>query len=184
VIFEETELVGAFVIDLECHVDERGFFARSFCEDEFAAVGLEQNWVQWNISWNRHKGTLRGLHYQVSPHAEAKLVRCTSGALYDVIVDMRPGSPTWLRWKGVLLDAHTHRMLYVPEGFAHGFITLADETEVFYQMSAPYLAEAARGARWNDPSLEIHWPIPPEVMSTRDASYPDLDLTRLVELDS
>lgn len=174
-IFSETRLPGAFVIELEKHEDERGFFARTFCEREFARHGLALRYPQCNVSYNRAAHTLRGLHYQVAPHAEAKLVRCTSGAILDVIVDLRAGSPTRLGWLCVELSRATGRSLYVPEGFAHGFLTLVADTEVTYQMSAPFDAGAGRGLRWDDPVLGITWPFRPAVISQRDSSYPDLD---------
>lgn len=175
-IFRPTGLPGAYVVDIEPRVDERGFFARTWCQEEFAAHGLSPRLVQCNISHNRVEGTLRGMHYQVAPAAEAKLVRCTRGAIHDVIVDLRPDSPTFLRHVGVTLTAATHTMLYVPEGFAHGFLTLTDDTEVFYQMSEFYAPECARGARWNDPQFGIAWPGPVRCISPRDATYPDFAL--------
>lgn len=174
-VFTETPLIGAFLLDIEPHGDERGFFARSWCHDEFAAHGLNPRLVQCSISRNRLKGTLRGLHYQAAPYAEAKLVRCTMGAIYDVIVDLRPGSATRSRYFGAVLTADNHGALYVPEGFAHGFLTLADDSEVLYQMSEFYRPEAARGVRWNDPAFGVAWPDFPVVISDRDASYPDFD---------
>lgn len=174
--FTETDLAGAFVIDLERHEDERGFFARAWCEREFADHGLDTRVSQCNVSFNEHRGTLRGLHYQVSPHAEVKLVRCTRGAVYDVIVDLRPESATYTRWVGVELTAENRRMLYVPEGFAHGYVTLVDATETFYQVSVPYAPEAERGARWDDPAFGIEWPQTEGlVMSAKDRSWPDFE---------
>jgi len=174
-IFTAAPLAGAFVLDVEPHSDERGFFARSWCRDEFAAHGLSTALVQCNVSRNRLAGTLRGLHYQAAPYAEVKLVRCTMGAIYDVIVDLRPGSPTHAHHFGVVLTAENHRALYVPEGFAHGFLTLADESEVLYQMSEFYHPDASRGVRWNDPVFGIAWPAVPRVISDRDSRYPDFD---------
>jgi len=171
--FTETELAGAFVLDIAPSADERGFFARSWCCEEAAAHGLNPRVVQCSISSNVRRGTLRGLHYQAAPFAEAKLVRCIAGAIYDVIVDLRDGSPTRLRYFGVELSAANHRALYVPEGFAHGFLTLMDGSEVFYQMSEFYHPEGARGLRWNDPAFGIAWPAAPAVISPRDAAYPD-----------
>jgi dTDP-4-dehydrorhamnose 3,5-epimerase len=165
--------MGVVVIELERHEDERGFFARSFCADEFAAHGLSACVAQCNISFNRRRGTVRGLHFQRPPRAEAKLVRCTAGAIYDVAVDLRSASPTFCRYVGVELTARNRRMLYVPPGFAHGFQTLADESEVFYQMSEPFTAEAADGVRWNDPAFAIAWPLDVQVISERDRSFPD-----------
>lgn len=172
--FEETALPGAFVIHQERHVDQRGFFARTWSRDEFAAQGLATDIVHCNTSFNRARGTLRGMHWQDPPFAETKLVRCTSGAIHDVIVDLRPGSSTFARHVGVTLSAAEGAMLYCPEGFAHGFITLADDTEIAYMMSAVHAPDHARGARWDDPLLAITWPIEPVVMSERDRTYPDL----------
>lgn len=173
--FCPAELAGAFVIELEPHSDERGFFARSFCEREFAERGLVQSYPQHNVSWNRLEGTLRGMHFNAPPHEEAKLVSCTSGAILDVIVDLRRDSPTRGEWISVELSAENRRMLYVPKGFAHGFLTQSDGAEVFYRMSAAYVPSAARGIRWNDPALGIRWPRTPSVVSERDASHPDYD---------
>lgn len=172
--FVPVRQAGAFVIELERKVDERGFFARSFCTQEFLAHGLNPHLVQCNISWNNLRGTLRGMHYQAAPRPEAKLVRCTRGAIWDVIVDLRPESPTYLAWHAVELTAENRLALYVPEGFAHGFQTLVDDTEVLYQMSEVYYAELARGLLWNDPKLSITWPIRDPVLSQRDTSYPPL----------
>lgn len=172
-IFKKTGLVGAYVVELEKHEDERGFFARSWCQREFEAQGLNSRLVQCNISFNARRGTLRGMHYQVAPFEEAKLVRCTMGAILDVIVDLRPDSQSHGRHIGVELNARNRRMLYVPEGFAHGFLTLEDESEVFYQMSEFYAPDHARGFRWNDPRFGISWPAEIEVISDRDRTYPD-----------
>lgn len=169
-IFHESRLSGAFLIELERHVDARGFFARSFCEREFAEHGLATHFVQSNVSFNAERGTLRGMHWQTAPHAEAKLVRCTAGALFDVIVDLRRESPTRLAWAGYELDARSRRLLYVPEGFAHGFITLEPASEIFYEMSAPFVADASRGFRWDDPRIGIDWPLVPNSISDRDAT--------------
>jgi dTDP-4-dehydrorhamnose 3,5-epimerase len=171
--FAATALAGAFIIDIERLPDERGFFARTFCRDEFAAHGLRTEFVQCNTSFNERRGTLRGMHFQREPHAEAKLVRCTRGAIHDVIVDLRPESATYCRWVAVELSADNERMLYVPEGVAHGFQTLADASEVFYQMAAMYRPESAAGVRWNDPAFAIRWPLPDPVVSARDAGYGD-----------
>jgi dTDP-4-dehydrorhamnose 3,5-epimerase len=173
VIFEKTALAGAWIIDVELARDERGGFARTFCEREFAAHGLATRFPQCNVSTNRKAGTLRGMHYQLPPHAEVKLVRCTRGSILDVIVDLRSGSPTRLDWIALELSAATRRALYVPEGFAHGFLTLEDDTEVFYQMGAFHEPGAARGFRWDDPLFAIGWPRRPAVISARDAGYPD-----------
>jgi dTDP-4-dehydrorhamnose 3,5-epimerase len=172
-IFRETALQGSYVIDLERQEDLRGYFARSWCRREFEAHGLNPRLVQCNISFNTAEGTLRGMHYQVRPFEEAKLIRCTKGSIYDVIVDIRTHSATFGRHLGVILTADNHRMLYVPEGFAHGFLTLQDHTEVCYQMSEYYAPEHARGFRWNDPAFAIEWPGAVKVLSPRDESYPD-----------
>ncbi len=172
-IFEETALPGACTIDIEKREDARGFFARGWCQREFADHGLASNLVQVNISCNKRAGTLRGMHWQTVPAAETKLVRCTRGAIYDVIVDLRPDSPTYRQWIGVELTAGNYRMLYVPEQFAHGFQTLEDDTEVTYQVSAFYTPEAERGARYNDPAFGITWPLPAEVISDKDRTWPD-----------
>jgi dTDP-4-dehydrorhamnose 3,5-epimerase len=173
-IFTETALAGAWLIDLERHHDERGFFARSWCQRELEARGLNSRLVQCNVSGNRARGTLRGLHFQVAPYAETKLVRCTRGAIYDVIVDLRPESPTFLCHVGAELTSENQTAVYIPEGFAHGFQTLTDDVEVFYQMSEYYQPDAAGGIRWNDPSIGVKWPIPVTVISPRDSSYRDL----------
>jgi dTDP-4-dehydrorhamnose 3,5-epimerase len=175
-LFREIELAGAYVVDLDPHVDERGSFARSFCEREFAAHGLPVRYPQCNISRNKLRGTLRGIHYEV-PFG-AKLVRCTAGAIHDVIVDLRPESATYLEWTSVELDADSGRALFVPVGFAHGFLTLADDTDVFYHMGDFYQSEGSRGFRWNDPTFHIDWPVPPAMISERDRNYPDFDGAR------
>ena len=172
--FIETALKGAVVIDPEPMEDERGLFARAFCEQEFADHGLEARFVQCNLSYNSRKGTLRGLHFQAPPHQEAKIVRCTRGAIFDVVVDLRTGSETLARWTGFELDESNRRAVYVPRGFAHGFITLVDGSEVLYMMSAPYVAEAARGIRWDDQEIAIDWPLVPTIISARDAALPRL----------
>lgn len=172
-IFTETELPGAYIIELEKRADDRGFFARTWCQNEFEQHGLVARIVQVNMSSNHKKGTLRGMHYQLAPHSETKLVRCTKGGIYDVIIDLRPDSPSYLRWIGVELTEDNYRMLYVPEGFAHGFQTLADNTEVTYQVSAFYTPGAERGARYNDPRFAIEWPLPVAVISEKDAAWPD-----------
>jgi dTDP-4-dehydrorhamnose 3,5-epimerase len=174
-LFNESELPGAYIIDLEQHVDERGFFARAFCEREFAEHGLPTRFPQCNLSRNRARHTLRGMHYEAPPSAESKLVRCVNGAIYDVIIDLRPGSPTRLKWTSVELTAENGRALFVPAGFAHGFLTLADDTDVFYQMGDFFRAGGARGLRWNDPHFGITWPALPSVISERDAHYADFD---------
>jgi dTDP-4-dehydrorhamnose 3,5-epimerase len=177
-IFERA-LGGAYVIDIEPHRDERGFFARSFCEREFAEHGLPSHFPQCNLSRNAHVHTLRGMHYNVAPHREAKLVRCVSGAIYDVIVDLRADSPTRLAWMGVNLTAENGRALFVPKGFAHGFLTLAENSDVFYHMGESYVADAARGFRWNDSLIGIRWPAQPAFLSARDAQYADFDAEEL-----
>lgn len=170
--FTETKLKGAFVIELEPIKDDRGFFARSWCQKEFAEHGLNSNLVQCNISFNRKRGTLRGMHYQAKPYEEAKLVRCTKGAIYDVIIDIRPESLTFKQWVAVELTSENRKMLYIPEGMAHGFQTLVDDTEVFYQMSEFYHPESARGIRWDDPALKIVWLIKENlIISQKDQSY-------------
>jgi dTDP-4-dehydrorhamnose 3,5-epimerase len=176
--FSETSLPGAFLIALDRRDDERGSFARTFCEREFEAHGLPTRFPQCNLSHNRVRGTLRGMHYQAAPHREAKLVRCATGAIHDVIVDLRAGSPTRLRWAGFDLSAAEGEALYIPPGFAHGFLTLEDATDVFYQMGEFYVPEAARGFRWNDPAFSIQWPFPPVTMSEKDGAYSDFDLGR------
>jgi len=172
-IFTETKLAGAFVIEMERRADERGFFARTFCRQEFEAHGLNPEVVQCNVSFNKRKGTLRGMHYQAAPFAEAKLVRCTSGSIYDVIIDLRPSSATFKKYFAVELSAENGRMLYIPEDFAHGFQTLQEDTEVFYQMAQRYSAEQARGVRWNDPAFGIEWPEGERIIIERDKNYPD-----------
>ena len=173
--FFETPLAGAWVLELELLEDERGYFARTFCSDEFGAHGLNPRVVQCNVSFNRKRGTLRGLHYQIAPHEEAKLVRCTRGALFDVIVDLRPESQTFERWHGVELTADNRRAVYVPEGFAHGFQTLLDNTEIHYQMSEKYHPGSSRGIRWNSTAFGITWPIADLLMSERDRNLPSRD---------
>lgn len=171
--FSETSLGGAYLVELEPQSDERGFFARSFCAEEFRAHGLLPAFVQGNISFNRARGTLRGLHYQAPPAAETKVVRCTRGALFDVIVDLRPGSPTYLQHFGIELTADNRRALYIPTLFAHGFLTLADDTEVHYLMGESFSPGHARSIRYNDPALGIRWPVEVAVISPKDAAIPD-----------
>lgn len=171
--FVATALPGAFVVEQERFEDERGWFARTWCRREFEAMGLATDLVQCNVSSNRRRGTLRGMHWQAEPHSEAKLVRCTRGSLLDVIIDLRPGSTAYLRHAAVELTAASGRALYVPAGFAHGFVTLEDDTEVFYQMSQFHEPTAARGVRWNDPAFAIDWPVADPILHPRDASYPD-----------
>jgi dTDP-4-dehydrorhamnose 3,5-epimerase len=166
-------LSGAYLIDLELVADERGFFARTWCAEEFEEFGLNPKLAQCSISSNTRRGTLRGMHYQADPYAEAKLIRCCSGVIYDVIVDLRPVSPTYCKWSAVELSSANHKMLYVPEGFAHGFQTLVDNTEVVYQISVSYQPEYARGVRWNDPAFGIEWPISHPIVSARDCAFAD-----------
>jgi dTDP-4-dehydrorhamnose 3,5-epimerase len=173
--FLKTPLEGAYRIELEKHGDDRGFFARVFCEKEFEAAGLETRFVQANNSLTLKKGALRGLHYQLPPAAEVKVVRAIRGALWDVIVDLRPGSSTYLKWFGAELNEDNRSMLYIPRGFGHGFITLTDHVEAFYLHSALYSPEAERGLRWNDPAIGIDWPAEPQEMSDKDRKWPDLD---------
>lgn len=175
-IFTETKLDGAFLIDIEERTDERGFFARSWCQKEFEQHGLVPLVVQANISFNHKKGTVRGMHYQASPYEETKLVRCTRGAIYDVIVDLRRGSPTYCQWISAELTADNRRMLFVPEGYAHGFQTLTDATEVCYQVSQFYTPGAERGARFNDPAFSIRWPLDVTVISEKDANWADFQI--------
>jgi dTDP-4-dehydrorhamnose 3,5-epimerase len=171
-IFTETPLPGAFLIEISPLEDERGLFARTYCAEEFAVQGLVCEWQQCSLSLNTRKGTLRGLHYQGAPHEEHKLVRCTAGAIFDVIVDIRPDSATYRRWFGVQLAAANRRSLFIPPGFAHGFMTLSDDTEVYYMISVPHAPEFAQGFRWDDPAFAIGWPTAPTVISPRDAAYP------------
>ena len=170
-LFIPTNLAGAYLVEPEHLSDERGFFARTWCWNEFAEMGLNPHLAQCNISYNKECGTLRGMHYQKAPHAEAKLVRCTQGAIYDVIVDLRSDSHTFTQWYGVELTAASRKALYVPEGFAHGFITLRDNSEVLYQMSESFHAECVAGVRWDDPLFSIQWPIDVKVISERDQTY-------------
>ena len=173
-IFTETRLNGAFIVELERLEDERGFFALAWSQKEFAQRGLESRLAECNVSLNKKKGTLRGMHYQMDPNGQVKTVRCTMGSLYDVIIDLRPQSPTFKQWLSVELTDENRLMLYIPKGFAHGFQTLEDETEVFYQMSSPYVAESAKGVRWDDPAFGIEWPDSRQiVINQRDRMYAD-----------
>jgi len=174
-ILSNTPLAGAFLIDLERRGDKRGSFARLFCEREFAERGLTSRIVQSNTSFNASKGTLRGMHYQLPPKAETKIVRCIRGALWDVVLDLREHSTTFGRWFGAELTAENRRMMYVPKGFAHGFVTLADDTEAFYFVDEFYAPDLERGIRWNDPRFGIDWPIEPATISDKDRNYPDFD---------
>jgi dTDP-4-dehydrorhamnose 3,5-epimerase len=171
--FSTTNLTETVIVDVDPHRDARGLFARTFCEEEFAAAGLPIRFVQSSLSFNTHRGTLRGMHFQVAPKTEGKLIRCTLGAIHDVAIDLRQDSPTFRRYVAVELSAENRRALYVPPGCAHGFQTLADYSEVLYLMTEFYAPEAARGVRWNDPAFGIEWPIGNPTMSERDATYPD-----------
>jgi dTDP-4-dehydrorhamnose 3,5-epimerase len=176
--FKATSISGAFILDVEKIGDERGFFGRVFCDKEFEAHGIDFHMRQANIGFNQFKGTLRGLHYQVYPYGEAKLVKCTAGALFDVIVDLRPASPTCMQWLGVEMSAANRRMLYLPEGCAHGYLTLVDATEIFYSVSQYYHPDAERGVRWNDPAFNIEWPMTQGlVISAKDRNWPDYQAT-------
>jgi dTDP-4-dehydrorhamnose 3,5-epimerase len=177
-IFIETKLKGAFIIELEPIRDERGFFARSFCQREFKEHGIDTIFVQCNISFNRKKGTLRGMHYQIAPYEEAKFIRCSMGTIYDVIIDIHPNSDTYKQWVSVELTHKNRKMIYIPKGFAHGFLTLVDNTEVFYQMSEFYCPDHVRGFRWDDPAFGIEWPSDVQVISDRDRCYPDFNFQR------
>ncbi|MEX1027500.1 MAG: dTDP-4-dehydrorhamnose 3,5-epimerase [Candidatus Paceibacterota bacterium] len=175
-IFQPTKLEGVYVIETERLEDDRGFFGRTWCQQEFAARGLNSQVNQASISFNKRRGTLRGLHYQEAPHGEIKLVRVTRGAIFDVVVDLRPESPTFKQWTAVELDQDNRLSLYIPDGFAHGFETLSDNAEVLYQISTPYVASSVRGVRWNDPAFGIQWPIDVSVMAPRDRDYADCNL--------
>lgn len=170
-----TDLPGVVRIEPERLSDERGFFARTYCREELAAAGLDPEIAQCSLSFNPTKGTLRGMHYQAEPHGETKLIRCTMGSIYDVLVDLRPQSPAFKRYAAFTLTAETRELLYVPPGIAHGFITLTPDCEVFYQISVPYHAESARGVRWDDPAFGIEWPAEPTLISDRDRDYPDFE---------
>ena len=170
--FLKTTLAGLLLIELDLREDERGFLARTYCEEEFAEQGLNRHWPQCNLTLTRQRGMIRGMHFQAEPKPEIKLIRCASGAIFDVLVDVRAGSPTFGRWEGFELTAANRRQLYVPGGFAHGFQCLADNSEVFYQMSEVYFPELARGLRWNDPQVNVQWPLPNPVVSERDRNLP------------
>jgi dTDP-4-dehydrorhamnose 3,5-epimerase len=172
-IFTETKLKGAFVIEIEKLEDERGFFGRSWCVDEMKDHGLNASILQANVSYNKSKGTLRGMHYQIVPYQEAKLVRCSRGRIFDVIIDLRMESPTFKQWIGVELSQDNYKMLYVPEDFAHGFITLRDNSEVSYLMTEKFVPDAGATIRWNDPLFNIKWPFEPIILSEKDKSQPD-----------
>ena len=172
---KDTSIAGLVEVEVTSHEDERGAFARTYDDEVFARAGLPISWPQCNTSWNRRRGTLRGMHWQAVPKEEPKLVRCTAGRVYDVAIDLRRGSPTYLRWFGVELIASKRNALFIPGGFAHGFLTLSDDSEVYYQMGAAYESALQRGARWNDPSFAIAWPFEPTVISERDAGFPDFN---------
>lgn len=171
-IFSEHDICGLFLIDIEPIHDERGSFARTFCKQEFGARGLETNFVQCSLSYNKKKGTLRGMHYQAAPHEEVKIVSCIKGAIYDVVIDLRPGSETFMRWVAVELTEQNRKSLYIPKGCAHGFQTLEDDSVVSYQISEFYHPESARGIRWDDPAFGICWPFAPAIISAKDATWP------------
>jgi dTDP-4-dehydrorhamnose 3,5-epimerase len=176
-IFTETELQGAYVIDIEPIRDNRGFFSRMWCQKEFGQRGLVKEFVQANITFSPGRGTIRGFHYQTAPHKEIKLVRCVRGAIYDVIIDLRPESLTYGQWLAVDLTADNRRMIYIPEGFAHGYQTTVDDTEVFYQVAQFYAPEHERGIRWDDPAIGVPWPITDEVtLSAKDKRWSDFQL--------
>ena len=172
-VFEKLGFEGAYLVELECHKDERGFFARTFCEDEFGANGLIGRFAQSSISFNERRGTVRGMHFSAAPHQETKLVRCTAGAIHDIIVDLRVQSPTYLVAISVELSAKNRRALYIPKDVAHGFQTLQDETEVLYMIDKPFVPEAARGVRWNDPAFRVEWPLPITMISQKDLQFSD-----------
>jgi dTDP-4-dehydrorhamnose 3,5-epimerase len=174
-IFTELSLPGAYVIDLEKRGDDRGFFARFWCENEYAALNLDTHVVQINNSLSKDKGTLRGIHYQLPPKAETKIVRCVSGSLFDVIVDLREDSPTFLKWTGVELTAENRRMMYVPKGFGHAFLTLSENTEAIYLVTEFYAPDCERGIRWNDPAINVQWPTAPVIISEKDQNHPDFN---------
>ena len=171
-IFTETKLKGSFIIEPERIIDERGFFARAWDDEIFEKHGLSPVIKQCNISFNKMKGTIRGMHYQASPHEEAKLVRCTKGKAFEIMLDLRSNSETYMQWMGIEMSAENYKMLYVPEGFALGFQTLEDDTELFYQMSEKYMPEFGRGIRWDDPTISIAWPLEPTIISKKDMSLP------------
>jgi dTDP-4-dehydrorhamnose 3,5-epimerase len=175
-LFTNAPLEGVVVIDLERHLDSRGAFARTFCTSEFSTHGLPTEYPQCNLSFNRRAGTLRGMHFNLEPFGEAKIVRCVRGSIHDVVVDLRAGSPTRFQSFGIELSATNGAALFVPSGFAHGFLTMEDDSDVYYHMSAAYVPDAARGLRWDDPTLAIDWPLVPDLMSETDAGYPDLDV--------
>ena len=179
-LFTELKLPGAFIIDVERLEDDRGFFGRIWCKQEFKEHGLNTSLVQANASYNKFNGTLRGMHFQKKPFQETKLVRCTKGAIYDVIVDIRPQSQTFKQWIGVELNEDNRRMLYVPEGFAHGYLTLQDETEVYYMITEYYTKASEGGILWNEPEIGIEWPQKPKIISDKDLIHPPFDLDKIL----
>ena len=181
-IFNPLSLEGAYLIALNKREDERGFFARYYCDEEFKQLNLKTNWVQMNNSLSKQKGTLRGLHFQNPPHAEVKLIRCFRGSIWDVMVDIRKNSKTYGQWYGVELSAENRNMVYIPEGFAHGFISLSDDSEILYMVSSPYAGHAEGTLRWNDPFHQIEWPIEPSIISEKDRNAKDWNDSFSVEL--
>lgn len=179
-IFTETKLPGAYLIEVQKIEDHRGFFGRAWCSKEFEAHGLNPKIVQINTSQSKKKGTIRGMHFQAAPYGEAKFIRCTKGRIYDVIIDLRPESPTFMQWVGNELSEDNCKMVYAPEYFAHGFVSLEDNCEVYYPVTEFYTPKAERGIRWNDPAFKIDWPIPIEIFTEKDMAHPDFDLSRLV----
>ncbi len=178
-IFKETKLKGAFIVEVKKIEDDRGFFGRAWCKQEFEEHGLNGNIVQLNTSLTKEKGTIRGLHYQVDPYQEVKFIRCTRGRIWDVMIDLRPDSPTFMQWVGTELSADNYKMAYVPENFAHGFVSLEDNSEVYYPVTAFYTPGSERGIRWDDPAFNIDWPIGIRIVSDKDNSHPDFDVNQL-----
>jgi len=178
-IFTETKLKGAFIIEIKKLEDERGFFGRAWCQKEFEEHGLNGNICQINTSYTKNKGTIRGLHYQVNPYQETKFLRCTRGRIFDIIIDLRPDSPTFMQWIGNELSSDNYKMVYVPENFAHGILTLEDNSEVYYPVTQFYTQGAERGIRWNDPAFNIKWPVEVEIVSEKDNSHPDFDISHI-----
>ena len=178
-IFKETRLAGSYVVEVQKLADHRGFFGRAWCAREFEAHGLNPKFVQINTSCTKKKGTIRGFHFQIKPYGEAKFIRCTRGRIFDVIIDLRPESPTFKQWVGHELSADNAMMVYAPEHFAHGFVSLEDDCEVYYPVTEFYTPQAERGIRWNDPTFNIEWPIPIEIFTEKDMSHPNFDLSRL-----
>jgi len=170
-IFSETKLSGAYIIEIEKEEDNRGFFARTFDKNEFSKIGLDSKFVQFSISYNKKKGTIRGMHYQTEPYEESKIVKCTKGSIFDIIIDLRPNSKTLKKWFSIELNANNHKMLYVPKGFAHGFQTLEDDSEVFYQISQYYNSEHSMRIRWDDKTFQINWPLEISTISEKDKNF-------------